>query len=288
MNAHMNESTWLLQHSKNVFSQSGEDGIIEKALSLLSDHDHWCVEFGAWDGQYLSNTSNLMKNHNYRTVLIEGDKYKYQELKRTYKNQERVYTLNAYVGFNTADGLDALLKDIPIPVNFDFLSIDIDGNDYHVWAGIANYQPKLICIEFNPTIPTEVDFVQPAHFTLNQGSSLSALTRLGKEKGYELVCVLPFNAVFVRSEYFPVFKIANNTPEALRTDLSYITYIFTGYDGRTFLRGNLSLPWHGVNYRESAAQQIPRVFQHFPGNFSKLKMKLFHFWKNLRRVLTTK
>jgi hypothetical protein len=36
---------------------------------------------------------------------------------------------------------------------FDFLSIDIDGNDYHAWHAIKNYQPKILMIEFNPTIP---------------------------------------------------------------------------------------------------------------------------------------
>jgi hypothetical protein len=32
------------------------------------------VEFGAWDGEYLSNTYNLAKELNFRTILIEGDK----------------------------------------------------------------------------------------------------------------------------------------------------------------------------------------------------------------------
>lgn len=50
------EDTWLLEHKKNVHSQSGEDGVIGAILDLLPERDRWCVEFGAWDGKLLSNT----------------------------------------------------------------------------------------------------------------------------------------------------------------------------------------------------------------------------------------
>jgi hypothetical protein len=41
---------------KNVYSQNGEDGIIDYILNKIPDKDNWCCEFGAWDGKYLSNT----------------------------------------------------------------------------------------------------------------------------------------------------------------------------------------------------------------------------------------
>ncbi len=47
-------SNWLLDYGKNVYSQTGEDGVIEKILDILPDRDSWCVEFGAWDGVHLS------------------------------------------------------------------------------------------------------------------------------------------------------------------------------------------------------------------------------------------
>ena len=40
------------------------------------------------------------------------------------------------------------------------LSIDIDGMDYHVWASLTDYQPLLCIVEFNPTIPARVTYVQ--------------------------------------------------------------------------------------------------------------------------------
>ena len=65
--------TWLLNHSRNVYSQNGEDGIIEKILDMLPNRDRWCVEFGAWNGIYLTNTRNLIIEKGYSAVLNEAD-----------------------------------------------------------------------------------------------------------------------------------------------------------------------------------------------------------------------
>lgn len=45
-----NDPTWLLERRRDVFSQDGEDGIIEAILDVLPGRNHWCVEIGAWDG----------------------------------------------------------------------------------------------------------------------------------------------------------------------------------------------------------------------------------------------
>ena len=60
---------------KNIYSQFGEDGIIEVILNRLDDKlDKTCCECGAWDGINLSNCYNLIKNKNYSALLIEADK----------------------------------------------------------------------------------------------------------------------------------------------------------------------------------------------------------------------
>jgi hypothetical protein len=255
---------WLLDYKLNVYSETGEDGIIKKILEILPSHDKWCVEFGAWDGQHASNTRNLILNEDYSAVLIETDKAKFAKLQKNYAQNNKVITLNQIVGFERKNNLDSLLKLTPIPLDFDFLSIDIDGNDFHVWKAISKYNPKVICIEFNPTIPTEVEFVQPADHSINQGSSLLSIVKLGNEKGYELVSVLPYNAFFVKSEYYPLFEISDNSPASLRKDLKSITYLFSGYDGTIFLRGNLKLPWHPIELKESKVQHIPKFLRKYP------------------------
>ncbi len=275
------EPSWLIDFRKNIYSQTGEDGVIEKILQILPENDRWCVEFGAWDGILFSNTRNLIENAGYSAILIEGSKTKYAELQKNYHSQTNVITINTFVGFTKDDGLDTILAKTPIPFNFDFLSIDVDGNDFHIWKAMSKYHPKLICIEFNPTIPTDVRFVQRAETSLNQGSGLLPLVELGKEKGYELVAVLPFNAFFVDSKYYPLFEIHDNKPETLRKDLSRITYLFSGYDGTIFLDGCKQLPWHDMPIRESRIQQLPKVLRKYTENYSFVEKIA---WRLFRRI----
>jgi hypothetical protein len=270
-------STWLLAHKRDVYSQTGEDGIIETILDTLPQKAQWCVEFGAWDGLFLTNTRHLIESKGYSAVLIEADKDRFGDLRRNYAERRNVLTLNRFVGFGADDNLDRILSTTPIPCDFDVLSIDIDGNDYHVWKAIAHYKPKVVVIEFNPTIPTHLRFVQPADPAVTQGASLLSLVELGKEKGYELVAVLPHNALFVRDEYYPLFQMESNAPEVLRTNTDAITYLFSGYDGRVFLRGSCRLPWHGMDLKESQVQPLPRLLQKYPENYSRLERCVFAF-----------
>lgn len=272
------KSTWLLDFRSNTYSQTGEDGIIAKMLEILPQKNKWCVEFGASDGIHASNTRNLIEKQDYSAVLIEGNKTVFKKLQNNYSENSNVITINTFVGFDKKNNLDHVLENIATPANFDFLSIDIDGNDFHVWKAVQKYRPKIVCIEFNPTIPTEVDFVQPPNPRTNQGASLLSLVKLGKEKGYELVSVLPFNAFFVRSEYYPLYEIRDNSPTTLRANLDHVTYLFTGYDGSVLLRGCKNLPWHGMELIESRMQLLPGFLRQYPGNYTRIKKMLFFVW----------
>jgi hypothetical protein len=117
------DPAWLLQYKKDVYSQTGEDGIVEAILNALGDRDRWCVEFGAWDGQHLSNTRNLIESYFYNAVLIEGDRDHFAALKKFYEGNDNITPVNAFVGFGNTEGLDAILKQTAIPIGFDF-SID--------------------------------------------------------------------------------------------------------------------------------------------------------------------
>src|SRR5262245_57235256 len=103
-------STWLLDFKSNVYSQTGEDGIIQKALAILPETDKWCVEFGANDGEYFSNSRNLIDKFSYSAVLIECCKNAFRTLHQRFASNQKVITINQSVGLNEENKLDSILN----------------------------------------------------------------------------------------------------------------------------------------------------------------------------------
>lgn len=249
------ESDWLQTHRRNVASQIGQDGIFQKMLEIIGAENRWCVEFGAWNGKYLSNTWHLIADHGWSGVLVEGNKEKYEELLVNHAGN-KVTAYNEYVGYEGPSRLDEILKRTPIPKNFDILSIDIDGNDWHVWEALKEYRPRIVCIEFNPTISNDVYFVQDASPHINQGCSLLALIELGKQKGYELVSAPSWDGIFVPEELFGKFNIKDNSIDAMFTAHHHETRLFQGYDGTFHTAGNLFVQWKRIPFAHDELQVL--------------------------------
>jgi hypothetical protein len=250
------DSLHLMKHFRNVQSQCGEDGILERLFDLIGkdESSKWCVEFGAWDGKHLSNTWNLINNHAYKGVLIEGSAERFNDLLGTYAGNPGVHCVNRMVTFEPGpDSLDSIFAATPMPQVFDLLSIDIDGNDWYVWESLRNYLPRVVVIEFNSTIPNDVVFVQDKDLLVNQGCSLLALIDLGKVKGYELAVVTFTNAIFVREQDFLKLRIADNSIDAMNLPL-YEGKIFQGFDGTLFNVGLEKLQWMLKPFLVSATQ----------------------------------
>lgn len=272
----------LATYARNVHSQAGEDGIIAEIFRRIGAESKWCVEFGAWDGKVASNSAALVAD-GWSAVLIEGDPAKFQDLRALYREQDDVVTLLAMVGWEGQGRLDALLAATPIPQRFDLLSIDIDGNDYHVWAAVETYRPRVVVVEFNPTIPNGVIFVQPADPKINQGSSIDALVELGSRKSYTLVAATEFNAFFVEDVSVEKLGVSDTSVTALRTDTTWQTTVFFGYDGRAFLSGSRGLYWHGVPVPQRV-RVMPRMFEGFPGSFGPMRQRALHGWRLWRHL----
>lgn len=219
-------ATPVSQFARSNYSQHGEDGILEELLRRIESRtplDRWCVEFGALDGIRYSNTYNLIKESGYRAVLIEGDKRKYKELCKNIP-QEHVTKLCRFVTLEGRDSLDNILRSTRIPTDFDFLSINIDGCDYRIFKSLNIHKPKIICIEFNPNIPNEIEFVQPADFSIKQGSSARSTILLAAEKGYFLAACTPTNLIFVRNEFRSA--VGETTIEEIRDDAELRTFVY--------------------------------------------------------------
>ena len=272
--------TNLNNYNKNVHSQNGEDGIIEEILNRLgSSLDKTCCEFGAWDGIYLSNVCNLVKNRKYKCLYIEADKKKFAELEQNFPEKD-VINVNKLVSFEGKNTLDQILTENNFNLDFDLLSIDIDGNDYHILASLKKYCPKIIIIEFNPTMPNELEFIQEKNIRLNHGSSALSIFKLAKEKNYSLAAATEVNLIFVHNTF--VQKVVDNKElkiEDVVIDERYKNFIFSGFDGKIFTSKKLKLPWHKMHVKE--LKILPNFFQKLPYNFNSLEKILFKLYKLL-------
>lgn len=264
-------------YKRNVYSQFGEDGIIEEVLrriSVVQSLSKFCVEFGAWDGLYLSNCARLLKEETFRGVLIEADKKKFKDLLKQFPGTS-VHKVQALVDVNK-NSIDNILSKLDINEDIDLMSIDIDGADYWILNSLTEYIPKVLVIEFNPTIPNSIDFFQELNFSVKHGSSAAAICRLANEKGFALVATTHCNLVFVRNEFTaPVLGQDNGYRiENIRDDSEFIHQVFVGYDGTIFLDSTVRIYWHELYVSEKSIQLLPSALRRFPSDYN-IGQKLF-------------
>ena len=276
----MKNNSSLNKFEKKIYSQFGEDGIIQEIIKRVGEKnlDKWCVEFGAKDGISDSNTYNLIKNLDYNAVLIEGDKKFFNELKSNIKT-DKVVKINKFVSFEGSNKLENILQNTKIPKNFDFLSIDIDGCDYHIFEQLELFTPKIICIEFNHMIPNEVEFVQSKNFSFKQGCSPKSLVNLAKLKNYHLVANTLTNLFFVHENIKNFVLEENITLESIRNDENVKNLIFSGYDGTLFTTKPVEISWHKIKVENKNLQILPKYLRKFPGDYNLVDKVIFYIFR---------
>lgn len=285
------------------YSQNQEEKKIFKIIESFRKNkinDNWCCEFGAWDGVHLSNTFFLIKYLNFKAILIEPNKKKFRKLCKNHNNIE-IIKLNLEVNF-TNNCLNKIFSKTQIPKNFDFLSIDVDGNDYHFFKQL-NYEPKLVCCEFTPTIPNDVLFVQKKIPGLSQGCSALSLINMAKKKNYSLIDLEGGNLFFLKNKYLKLLNFKEKKLEELRDDDNIKNYFYVLPDARIILtRPKVNIVWHD-NFILDFTKKIqifPKFLQknsttyNFYGkiaylfylmlyDFSTFKKKLKRFVKNINK-----
>jgi hypothetical protein len=231
------------EHERDAYSQSGEDGVIAAICSELGIDRGVAVEFGAWDGVHLSNTA-LLRESGWETCLIEGDPRRYAALEARFRNDPRVVTVNGWVRTEGEMSLDVLFeRTFAKPI--DLLSIDIDSDDYQIFASLKA-RPRIVVIEYNPTIPPMIDRVNPTGTA--KGTSLAALARLGGEKGYELVHATSNNAILIDAARNGRIR-AKSASEAF--DWRQTAFVMSDFDGENWVAdgtgkiGVVRNPWSG-------------------------------------------
>lgn len=196
-------------HKKNFYSQNGEDGILNELIKNLGlDKRIFLCEFGAWDGKFLSNTFNIVKNLESTALFIESDQERFKNLLITAKEYKNIIPVNRTVSNKGKNSLDKILKENNFPFDFDLLSIDVDGNDLEIWEGMVNFKPKIVIIEINSNIKPEI-YQRHNPDEGKFGNSFFSTINIGKKKGY-----LPIshtgNLIFVDDQFKDKLKIDLN------------------------------------------------------------------------------
>lgn len=189
--------TDLLTFKRNVFSQNGEDGIIEELFRRIGVEARTCCEFGAWDGKHLSNCRKLILE-GWRALMIEADPEKTKALRETYRDNPAVTCVNRLVD-DSKNSLGTIVKETGFPQTMDFLSIDIDGLDYEIFRGM-DLRPRVLCIEVNAAHRPDSDEELPRQVAASGvGQPMGVFLKIAHAKGYELVGYTG-NAFLVRRE----------------------------------------------------------------------------------------
>lgn len=224
----------LKRFEKNIKTQSGEDGVIEEIFNRIGIKHSICVEFGAWDGIHLSNSWRLWHDNNWSALLIEGEADRTIVLKENTKTFSKVKVLNRFITISGESSLDNVLKtaDLHIPFDFDFLSIDIDTDDYHIFDSLKEYKPRVIAIEYNGSIPPFIELVQePGEYI---GSSALSILKLAHLKGYKLAHITNNNLLLVVENEFEKLGFAEPVLAEVFPDF-HLCYVITAMDGRPLL-----------------------------------------------------
>lgn len=204
-------SSQLSDNEFRVFSQWGEDGIIQFLLRHIDIENKTFVEFGVED--YVeANTRFLLTNNNWTGLVIDSNGEGIERLRGSLLCWG--YGLKAAQSYITAENINEILKSNGFTGEIGLLSIDIDGNDYWVWRAIDVINPVIVIVEYNHrfgsdaavTIPYDKDFQRGSgHPLIYFGASLRALCEVGASKGYAFVGCNSngVNAFFVRRDKLP-------------------------------------------------------------------------------------
>lgn len=186
--------THLKEAEFSVFSQWGDDGIIQFLVQRLDLKGDFFVEFGVEDYRE-SNTRFLMMNNNWSGFVMDGSQSNIDRIVQS--DYFWKHDLTARAAFVTQDNINALLQE-HCPNNINLLHIDIDGMDYWIWKKVSEvFRPEIVILEYNSlfgadreiTVPYDAQFNRhKAHYSgLYAGASLPALYALSKTLGYAFV-----------------------------------------------------------------------------------------------------
>jgi len=222
---HINNPKYLESYGAKVYSQNDEDGIISEIFRRIGCSDKRFIEFGVSNG--LECNSHCLLFRGWSGLWIEGDSSSYEQICTKF---DSVINKNLLVHneFITCENVNQIFLQYQFEGEIDLLSIDVDGNDYHIFNKIDSISPRVVVIEYNGKFPPDVEWIMeydPTYCwngTDKHGASLKSLEKLAGLKGYQLVGTnaIGVNAFFVRKDLanrkFPLPATSENLYNPMR------------------------------------------------------------------------
>ena len=188
-----------IENEKNVYSWSGTDGIIQHIFNEIKYTNKIAVEIGVSLGPH-TNTE-LLTHSEFQLLWID-----------CYPKPNLPINTTMHVECVTKTNVENIFKKYNIPQEFDLLSIDIDGNDYHIREALSNYKPRVIVMEYNGNFGSTSEYIMGydegymvSFPNLKFGASLQSLVNQANRLGYDYVYSEShgMDAFFIRKDINP-------------------------------------------------------------------------------------
>lgn len=182
-----NDSNRLEKYGYKVYSQNDEDGIIAEIFNRIGITNKIFVEFGVQNG--LESNTHLLLLKDWKGLWIEGSESSCREINVLFNEvingSHQLIVINEFI---TKDNINEIIQSANITGEIDLLSIDIDGNDWHIFNEISIVNPRVIVIEYNAKLPPDLEWVMPYNPSRMWdgsdyfGASLKAIEKLAEKK----------------------------------------------------------------------------------------------------------
>jgi hypothetical protein len=199
----------------DIFTPDGEDGALLYIFGLIGFSSRRCVDIGG-AGVTASNTANLIVNHDFQGLVLDGNEHGLARTARAYRRFNTAHAPQCVPAWITRDNVNDLLAEHGVVGEIDLLSLDMDGVDWWILDALEVVDPRVIVVEYQDilgperpwTVPYRPDF-NFREYPVNDGGAydycgagLSSFVHVLKPRGYRLVGCnrAGYNAFFVRSD----------------------------------------------------------------------------------------
>jgi hypothetical protein len=205
----------LHEYAKKVFSQNGEDGILEHIFKIIGTTNKKCIEICAGAG-YECNTANLIIHHGFTGLLFDGQLNNVIQGRSFFASKKVAHNVVFIHKWITRSNIHEDIIRENFQNEIDLLSLDMDGIDYWILKSLCIdtqlILPRVIVLEYNDIYGPERSITVPYRHDFDGwtdnwggpnycGASLMAFVRLLK-KEYKFVGCNEhgFNGFFVRRD----------------------------------------------------------------------------------------